>query len=123
MSQASYASRLQIVSLPPVADFEAQVRDVFASIDKTLKAQGGSLKDMVTMTVFITDARNGDRFVAIRKAARSNAGRSYCAFPGVHLLLQDQLLHSPIGSLCDIDLLVRRAGERMRAGELLELSS
>jgi len=32
-----------------------------------LKAQGGSLKDMVTMTVFITDARNGDRFVAIRK--------------------------------------------------------
>src|SRR5262245_37081370 len=54
-------------SLPPVADFEAQVRDVFASIDKTLKAQGGNLKDMVTMTVFITDARNGDRFVAIRK--------------------------------------------------------
>jgi 2-iminobutanoate/2-iminopropanoate deaminase len=57
----------QTASLPPVADFEAQVRDVFASIDKTLKAQGGSLKDMVTMTVFITDARNGDRFVAIRK--------------------------------------------------------
>src|SRR5439155_1231898 len=45
----------------------AQVRDVFASIEKTLKAQGGTLKDMVTMTVFITDARNGDRFVAIRK--------------------------------------------------------
>jgi enamine deaminase RidA (YjgF/YER057c/UK114 family) len=111
------------VSLPPVADFEAQVRDVFASIDKTLKAQVGSLKDMVTMTVFITEARNGDRFVAIRKAARSNAGRSYCVFPVVHLLLQDQLLHPPIGSLCDIDLLVRRAGERMRAGELLELSS
>src|SRR5438034_9269723 len=57
----------QTASLPPVADFEAQVRDVFASIDKTLKAQGGSLKDMVTMTVFITDARNSDRFVAIRK--------------------------------------------------------
>ena len=57
----------QTASLPPVADFEAQVRDVFASIDKTLKAQGGSLKDMVTMTVFITDARNGVRFVAIRK--------------------------------------------------------
>src|SRR5215475_3107643 len=57
----------QTASLPPVADFEAQVRDVFASLDKTLKAQGGSLKDMVTMTVFITDARNGDRFVAIRK--------------------------------------------------------
>src|SRR5215831_6979115 len=57
----------QTASLPPVANFDAQVRDVFASIEKTLKAQGGTLKDMVTMTVFITDARNGDRFVAIRK--------------------------------------------------------
>ena len=57
----------QTASLPPAADFETQVRDVFASLDKTLKAQGGSLKDIVTMTVFITDARNGDRFVEIRK--------------------------------------------------------
>jgi 2-iminobutanoate/2-iminopropanoate deaminase len=57
----------QTASLPPVADFDAQVRDVFASLDKTLKAQGGSLKDMVTMTVFITDARNGDRLTALRK--------------------------------------------------------
>ena len=56
----------QTASLPPAADFEAQVRDVFASIDKTLKAQGGSLKDMVTMTVFITDVRLGDRFVQLR---------------------------------------------------------
>src|SRR5437773_12178310 len=56
----------QTASLP-LANFDAQVRDVFASIEKTLKAQGGTLKDMVTMTVFITDARNGDRFVAIRK--------------------------------------------------------
>lgn len=57
----------QTASIPPVADFDAQVRDVFASLDKTLKAQGGSLKDMVTMTVFITDARNGDRLTALRK--------------------------------------------------------
>ena len=28
---------------------------------------GGSLKNLVTMTVFITDVRNGDRFVEIRK--------------------------------------------------------
>src|SRR5258705_13954410 len=37
----------QTASLPPVADFDAQARDVFASIEKTLKAQGGSLKDIV----------------------------------------------------------------------------
>lgn len=59
----------QTASQPPNPDFDTQVRDVFAQLDKTLKAQGGSLKDMVTMTVFITDARNGDRFVALRKEA------------------------------------------------------
>ena len=57
----------QTASLPPSPDFDTQVRDVFAQLEKTLKAQGGSLKDIVTMTAFITDARNGDRFVALRK--------------------------------------------------------
>jgi 2-iminobutanoate/2-iminopropanoate deaminase len=48
--------------------FEAQVRDVFASLDKTIKGAGGSgLRDMVTMTVFITDPRLGDDFVKIRQ--------------------------------------------------------
>ena len=51
----------------PTADFESQVREVFALLDKTLKANGGSLKDMVTMTVFINDNKLGDRFVEIRK--------------------------------------------------------
>ena len=48
-------------------NFEAQARTVFALLDKTLKGVGGSLQDMVTMTVFIKDARYGDRFVAMRK--------------------------------------------------------
>jgi 2-iminobutanoate/2-iminopropanoate deaminase len=40
----------------PDKNFEGQVRDIFASLDKTIKAVGGSgLKDMVTMTVFIND--------------------------------------------------------------------
>ena len=52
----------------PKLGFEAQVRDVFASLDKTIKAVGGEgLRDMVTMTVFITDARLGDDFVKIRQ--------------------------------------------------------
>ena len=41
----------QTASLPPSPDFDTQVRQVFASLDQTLKARGGSLKDMVTMTV------------------------------------------------------------------------
>src|SRR5439155_24219135 len=56
----------QTASLPPSPDFDKQVREVFASLDQTLKARGGSLKDMVTMTVFITDGRLGDRFVQLR---------------------------------------------------------
>jgi len=49
-------------------DFEGQTREIFANLDKTIKAVGGSgLRDIVTMTVFINDVRLGDRFVEIRK--------------------------------------------------------
>src|SRR3954468_21370585 len=48
-------------------NFEAQARTIFKLLDKTLQRAGGSLKNMVPMTVFITDVRNGDRFVEIRK--------------------------------------------------------
>ncbi len=48
-------------------DFEAQVREIFQKLGETIRAAGGSgLHDMVTMTVFINDPRNGDRFVQIR---------------------------------------------------------
>jgi 2-iminobutanoate/2-iminopropanoate deaminase len=53
---------------PGIAEFDAQVRDVFAKLGATIKAAGGSgLADMVTMTVFINDSRLGDRFVELRK--------------------------------------------------------
>jgi len=48
-------------------DFDGQVREVFARLNRTLEEAGGSLADMVTMTVFITDARHGDRFTELRK--------------------------------------------------------
>jgi 2-iminobutanoate/2-iminopropanoate deaminase len=47
-------------------NFEAQVRTLFSLIDKTLKRAGGSLANMVTMTVFIIDPRHGDKFVEMR---------------------------------------------------------
>ena len=47
-------------------NFEAQVRTIFSLLDKTLQSCGGKLGNMVTMTVFINDARNGDRFVEMR---------------------------------------------------------
>ena len=52
----------------PKSDFEGQVHEIFAALDKTIKAQGGNgLADMTTMTVFITDPRLGDRLTQIRK--------------------------------------------------------
>jgi 2-iminobutanoate/2-iminopropanoate deaminase len=48
-------------------DFDAQVREVFSRLGQTLAEAGGNLGDMVTMTVFITDARYGDRFTQLRK--------------------------------------------------------
>jgi 2-iminobutanoate/2-iminopropanoate deaminase len=52
----------------PQLNLEGQVRAIFESLDKTIRANGGAgLKDMVTMTVFITDARYGDKLTEIRK--------------------------------------------------------
>jgi len=50
-----------------VGDFDGQTREVFALLGKTLAEAGGKLGDMVTMTVFITDARFGDRFCELRR--------------------------------------------------------
>ena len=58
----------------PLADnFDGQVREVFSRLGHTLSELGGGLADMVTMTVFITDARYGDRFVQLpREILRDN---------------------------------------------------
>ena len=47
-------------------NFEAQTRTIFALMDKTLQRAGGTLANLVTMTVFINDPRHGDAFVKIR---------------------------------------------------------
>ena len=47
-------------------DFEAQTREVFRLIEQRLAHYGGTLSDIVTMTVYIQDVRDGDRFVDIR---------------------------------------------------------
>ena len=62
-------------------NFEAQTRRVFELMDQTLRRAGGTLADLVTMTVFIKDPRHGDRFVEIRREMFA-AG----AFPGSALI-------------------------------------
>jgi 2-iminobutanoate/2-iminopropanoate deaminase len=48
-------------------NFEAQTHRVFALIAEILGRAGGTLANLVTMTVFIKEARYGDRFVELRK--------------------------------------------------------
>jgi enamine deaminase RidA (YjgF/YER057c/UK114 family) len=47
--------------------FEEQARTIFALMNRSLERAGGPLANLVTMTVFINDPRNGDRFVEIRR--------------------------------------------------------
>ena len=72
-------------------NFAAQTRQVFARLRETMAQVGGTLDDIVTMTVFITDPRYGDEFVAIRKQYFTRG------FPGsalitVHALARPEML-------------------------------
>ena len=77
-------------------NFDAQVTTVFGMIDKTLKRVGGSLANMVTMTVFINDPRLGDRFIEVRKGlfpdgnypASALISVSHFARPGILIEIQ-----------------------------------
>ena len=51
---------------PGVGRFEAQTRRTFERMRLILETAGGSLDDLVTMTVFVTDIRYGDEFVRLR---------------------------------------------------------
>jgi enamine deaminase RidA (YjgF/YER057c/UK114 family) len=50
------------------ADLDSQFKQIFEIISGQLAKAGGDLTDITTMTVFITDARLGPRFIELRKA-------------------------------------------------------
>jgi 2-iminobutanoate/2-iminopropanoate deaminase len=53
-------------------NFEAQARQIFHLIDQTLNKAGGGVANLVTMTVFINDPRNGDRLTeSAKKSSRT----------------------------------------------------
>ena len=62
-------------------NFEVQVKQVFSQIDAVLKRAGGSLANVVSMTVFIKESRYGDRFVEMRKDMFQNGN-----YPGSALI-------------------------------------
>jgi 2-iminobutanoate/2-iminopropanoate deaminase len=47
-------------------DFDAQVRQTFRNLEKTLAQAGAKLSDMVTMTVFLIDTRHTTRMTELR---------------------------------------------------------
>jgi enamine deaminase RidA (YjgF/YER057c/UK114 family) len=47
-------------------DFDAQFKQTFHNIEKTLAEAGAKLADMVTMTVFLIDARYTTRMTELR---------------------------------------------------------
>jgi 2-iminobutanoate/2-iminopropanoate deaminase len=48
-------------------NFDAQCRQTFRNLEKTLAEAGAKLSDMVTMTVFLIDARHTTRMTEIRR--------------------------------------------------------
>jgi 2-iminobutanoate/2-iminopropanoate deaminase len=49
------------------SDFDAQTRQTFRNLEATLREAGGGLKDLVTMTVSLIDARYTTRMTEIRR--------------------------------------------------------
>jgi enamine deaminase RidA (YjgF/YER057c/UK114 family) len=72
-------------------DFTAQTHAVFARIKENLAEAGGTLEDIVTMTVFITDSRYGDEFIEIRKGYFQR-GYPASALIGVESLARPEML-------------------------------
>jgi enamine deaminase RidA (YjgF/YER057c/UK114 family) len=48
-------------------DFEGQAHQIFKGFDAVLRKAGGTLADLVQMTVFVTDVRYGERLWQVRK--------------------------------------------------------
>ena len=52
---------------PLSGDFDAQVRQTFKNMQRLMAKAGGSLNDIVSMTVFVCDGRFSQRFTDLRK--------------------------------------------------------
>ena len=73
-------------------DFDAQVRVSFARMQQTLEKAGGSLDDIVTMTVFITDMANGTRFTQLRREFFKAGRYPASALIGIKALARPEMM-------------------------------
>lgn len=72
-------------------DFAAQVHRCFERMQECLTPAGGTLDDLVSMTVFITDFRYADEFIAIRQGYFKQ-GYPASAMIGCEALARPQML-------------------------------
>lgn len=49
-----------------VGDFETQAKQAFENLDRVLRAGGSSLRNVIKVTIFLTDMTNFDRMVELR---------------------------------------------------------
>jgi enamine deaminase RidA (YjgF/YER057c/UK114 family) len=68
-----------------LGDFDRQVEQVWENMRLAVEKAGGQMSDIVTMTVFLTDMRHGNRFIELRQ---QEFGRD---FPASALIGIDQL--------------------------------
>jgi 2-iminobutanoate/2-iminopropanoate deaminase len=78
-------------------DFDAQCRQTFSNIEKTLAEAGAKLADIVTMTVFLVDPRYTPRMIELRrqifgKEFPASAAITVAGFALPEMLLQIQCL-------------------------------
>ena len=73
-------------------DFDAQVRVSFERMRKALERAGGSLDDLVTMTVFVTDIKNGDRFTQLRREILKEGSYPASALIGIKELARPEMM-------------------------------
>ncbi len=72
-------------------DFDGQVRATFERIRANLARAGGSLNDIVTMTVFIRDMQYGTHFTQIRREFFSQ-GYPCSALIGIDSLARPEMM-------------------------------
>src|SRR5262245_13920698 len=66
ISIAGHTGHVDDTGKPLAAHFDAQFKHTFPNIEKTLAEAGAKLADMVTMTVFLIDARYTTRMTELR---------------------------------------------------------
>lgn len=73
-------------------DFQAQAEQVFANIDKALKASGASFKDVVRLDFYLTDASKAPALRTVRDKYIDTAHPPASALVEVKRLVRDDLL-------------------------------